>query len=61
MKPLKEETLKYLTEMYYDRCISKIDSEERAIKEARIILKEVYGEDEASIKMWLEYLAEQAK
>ena len=58
MKPLKEETLKYLTEMYKDRSINKMDGEERAIKEARAILEKVYGEDKKSIEDWLKYLAQ---
>lgn len=59
MKPLKEEIFNYLTEMYKDRCISKVDGEERAKKEARVILEKFYGEDEKSIEEWLEYLAQE--
>lgn len=59
MKPLKEETANYLVEMYYDRCISKSDGEERAKSEARAILKQTYGDDEESISKWLQYLAQE--
>jgi hypothetical protein len=58
MKPLKKETVNYLVEMYKDRCISKQDGEERAIKEATAILRETYGEDEQAINTWLRYLAQ---
>lgn len=59
--PLKEETVKYLTEMFYDRYVSKSNGEERAKQEARVILKKTYGEDEESINMWIEYFAEQTE
>jgi hypothetical protein len=59
MKPLKKETFEYLVEMYKDRCISKSGGEKRAIEEARAILKETYQDDEESIKMWLQYLAQE--
>lgn len=60
MKPLKIEIMNYLVEMYKDRCISKSNGQERAIKEARAILKQTYV-DEKSIEIWLSYLAQEAE
>lgn len=59
MKPLKQELFEHLTEMYKDRCVSKVDGEKRAIEEARVILKEVYEDDVQSIEKWLEYLKQE--